>query len=895
MQRERTALRLLYELLVVHYPALPLGSFLPVGSAFEAIFPEDEKPQGRKKLDDLASVHRLYYESFRPAMHEMLERAKNDESFAFDESDHRVLDQLVKTVLLAELSHRLKAGGLTVERLVRLNEVDVAGHTDRAKMTKARQALVELARKVHALQVTGDGKEARVGVVLHGANVEEHLERARGKVGAQHVRLRVFGRFLREALGLKGKEWEDGLEGRISVPWKGTRRSGSLAIKNVRELSNAQFKPEQGERFRILIDYPWDEPGFGVEADRERAQAVRNREGLIPTLCWLPRHMTSHELDALTDCAAADYLCSPAGAELLEGLAPHDRTQVMQQADARRSMMKKQVIESLARLYREHGQLYALIDGVLDHAPDPDLARNVERFAQSLLDRQYPQHPVFDVEPSGKNMQTVWGWLLSAADASDGSMAYDDADAKLLKGIAGALELVDLRQTRGRLRQDTRYLKAILERASGERVPWGPIDETLAGPPYGFEPITRNLLLLFVARLHSYRILDESGEPLAIELDSRLRSGLVLERAQLVTVAEWTRLRGLGPALFDGVASPDAHRTVSEQDRYARVLGEQGTNARKGLIDLHREIASLVGGDPERSTRIAAIREAQQWLAPLVTSGEACSMLRQLLERWPDDASDPIRDLSKRVGALTRAVSAIQQHTVTQLRGVPEGHPKRAAVDEQLAELSRVLSEASASLTDASVKQWNERAPPLDGARDRRRASTPRCSGRSSRCRSRMEAHRGSGAQPIPSSAHTATRPNVHARPFDSRASRSPHLSAPGRPSPRRESMQRELIIAVTPWGRGTAKASATEEARDRAGEGERGGEEYDRSDRDEIARGARRARARASARVRGHREVRAEEAGTGEADREQAPRALAREGEGAGDAERTAEDERPA
>jgi len=84
MQRERTALRLLYELLVVHYPELPLGQFLPVGSAFEAIFPPQETPQGRKKLDDLQSIHRLYYERFRPAMHEMLRQAKEDEAFDFD-------------------------------------------------------------------------------------------------------------------------------------------------------------------------------------------------------------------------------------------------------------------------------------------------------------------------------------------------------------------------------------------------------------------------------------------------------------------------------------------------------------------------------------------------------------------------------------------------------------------------------------------------------------------------------------------------------------------------------------------------------------------------------------------------------------------------------------------
>ncbi len=715
MQRERTALRLLYELLVIHYPTLPLGSFLPVGSAFEAIFPEDEKPQGRRKLDDLASVHRLYYESFRPAMRQMRAQAETDEGLSFDDADYRVLDQLVKTALLAELSTRLKAGGLTVERLVRLNEVDVAGHTDRGKMTKARQALVELARRVHKLQVTGDGKEARVGIVLHGANVEEHLERARGKVAQHNVRLKAFSAVLKEALGLEGREWEEGAhEGRHRVAWKGTRRSGSVAIKNVRALSNAEFRPEPGERFRILIDYPWDEPGFNVEADLQRAQQVRRREGTIPTVCWLPRHMTSHELDALSDYAAADYLCSSAGAELLEGLAPHDRTQVVQQADARRAMMKKQVVESLSRLYREHGQVYALIDGVLDHAPELELGKNLDRFAQSLLDRQYPQHPTFGVEPSSKNMQVVCQWLLGAADAADGAMAFEDGDAKVLKGLAVALELVDLGQTGGRLRQDTRYLKAVLDQAGGERVPWGPIDELLAGPPYGFEPVTRNLLLLFVARLHSYRVLDEAGSMLSLELDNRVRTGLVLERAQLVSVAEWSRLRELGPALLS-VTAPDPHRTVSEQDRYATLLRECGAEVRKALTTLHQSIQELLA-EATSSSRLERIRTAQQRLAPLVRGGETHAMLRELLELWPDDTSDPVRELCRGVEPLSRALGGVQRHTVSHLRNVPAGHPKRSEVDARLDELSGLVADATAPLTEASVTLWNERAAKLVGA-----------------------------------------------------------------------------------------------------------------------------------------------------------------------------------
>ena len=66
MQRERSALRLLYELLVVHYPELPLGEFLPVGSAFSAIFPSPASRQ--KKVELMQDIHHQYYSRLAPAM-----------------------------------------------------------------------------------------------------------------------------------------------------------------------------------------------------------------------------------------------------------------------------------------------------------------------------------------------------------------------------------------------------------------------------------------------------------------------------------------------------------------------------------------------------------------------------------------------------------------------------------------------------------------------------------------------------------------------------------------------------------------------------------------------------------------------------------------------------------
>jgi hypothetical protein len=103
MQRERSALRLLYELLVVHYPHLRLGEFFPVGSAFDAIFPASGWRPARRlscsKTFTTSTINRLAL-----TMRQMVDDTTRD----FDPSAAAALDQLIKTVLLAEVSPRLK-------------------------------------------------------------------------------------------------------------------------------------------------------------------------------------------------------------------------------------------------------------------------------------------------------------------------------------------------------------------------------------------------------------------------------------------------------------------------------------------------------------------------------------------------------------------------------------------------------------------------------------------------------------------------------------------------------------------------------------------------------------------------------------------------------------------
>ncbi|MBI4699818.1 MAG: hypothetical protein HY744_01405 [Deltaproteobacteria bacterium] len=641
MQRERTALRLLYELLVVHYPDLPLGALLPVGCAFDALFPESGV-EGSKRTADLKAIHQLYYVRFRPAVAAMLKEAKQAAG-EFDESRRRTLEQVVKTALVAEVSPRLKSQGLTVERLVRLNDVDVAtGELDRTRMSVVFEDLVDLSRKVPALQVTGKGKSAIVTITLQGVSFDEILNRARSRAEGEHARKKTFFALIRAELHLEGKKGftdADGNDGSYETTWRRTRRKGSVSIANVRETAYADFKPRTGEEFRILVDYPWDEPGHTVEEDRQRAHKVRHSEGKVLTVCWLPRHFTSNELAVLADLSACWLIVeAPADDDLFAHLTPTDRQQVVERAGTQAVTLKTNLTERLKDVYKDSAEAVALIDGIDGRVTErEDLAQNLEEFARALLDRQYPEHPTFTLEPTPEHLRTLCDWMLEASTRPGDWVEYDaERQGKILRGVGQPFELVETGERKARLRLDTRFIKTAIEKS--------------------------------------------------VEIDNRARAGLRLQRAPVLDLPEWTRLRDLAQALFD-LPAPSAHRSLAEQDRVTGELREAAEDCRTRLRAVHQRVVDLVGSE---AARLEETKQAIAGLAPLAKKAEPSQMLRELLALWPDDRAAPVVLAMRRLAEAVKALDALDL-TSHHLLGASATAPAHGAAEKWNREAKELL------------------------------------------------------------------------------------------------------------------------------------------------------------------------------------------------------------
>ena len=699
MQRERSALRLLYELLVVHHPHLPLGEFLPVGSAFPALFPE-AGVEASKKVELMQDIHHQYYSRLALAMKKM----RDDPDFGFDKERHRALDQLVKTVLLAEVSPRLKLGGLTIERLVQLNAVDVEGETFRGQVRVAETDLLALSQLVPDLQIAGQGKTAIVRYVLGRVSLSESLARARSKVDNAPKRFEVFWRALHQALGVTGNDAD------WVLTWRHTRRRGRLKLGNVRDMSNEDFTPPEGA-FTVLVDYPWDDPGHSVDEDRLRAANVRKKHGLLYTVCWLPRHMTPIELGVLTELAAVRYLISAAGQEdLLETLGPQDRSKVIEQAGIRQNTLESQLRELLCEIYNDHGELYALISDLDTRRPHKTLRENLDHIATLLMDRRYPQHPHFIIEPRKPDLDTLLQWMVEAGEGSS-SVLYDKPVGAILRDLGQPLELVNLGHTKASLRLDSRYIKDVLQRADGDSVAWTPIADHLR-ETYGFQPLLIDLFLCFLCQRDHRALHALDGDAIEVRIGMSQTTPIRLQRGKLVGAADWHRLRDLGHQLFE-VQRPSPHRSLQIQDRFKSALCTHAKEKRALLLGAHSRLVHLVIEDGDRLKELATADTRLVALGQSTTDSH--KVLTELLGAWPDDASDPLRTIVQQAKSIHDALSEVSAHAWSNLK-TGMSHPILGAeVREHVRTLEERLKTAQAEqpVQRVWIQDWNIEAQKL--------------------------------------------------------------------------------------------------------------------------------------------------------------------------------------
>ena len=209
LQRERTALKVMLQILIEQKDSMELGEIIPVGDLFDAISEGDEavSEEIRRSFDH---AKKLYGEKFKPIL-ESEHQLTFDDLKNLEPNDPNALalrndDRLIKTLLLAALAPNVAAlKDLTAARLAALNhgtiKSPVPGHESRIVLTKCKN----WAAKVGQIKIGDEPTNPTVSIQLSGVDTESIIDQARG-FDNRGNRIRKIRKLIFQEFGIKDKD-----------------------------------------------------------------------------------------------------------------------------------------------------------------------------------------------------------------------------------------------------------------------------------------------------------------------------------------------------------------------------------------------------------------------------------------------------------------------------------------------------------------------------------------------------------------------------------------------------------------------------------------------------------------------------------------------------------------
>ncbi len=645
LQRERTAIKLLMEILVEHIPELQIGEVVRVGDLFDVLAGGEDPADGLMRSRFNSAKH-LYRYQFLPVIQETNGTNSKERCQRLrpghpprlgcsgcPEALCRKDNRLIKTLLIAALVPEVPAlKDLTASRLAQLNHGTIKVLIPGTETAQVAQQLKKWASATTIAQLyVGSETDPAVHVRLEGVDIKPILERY-SRVDNLGTQQRVVREILFEALGMD-KVSEAGRDEKVE--WRGTRRHGHVLFGNVRTMSPAMLRCSEDHDFRFVIDYPFDEDGKGPADDLRAIEQFKEADKSW-TLVWLPHFFSASLKQLLGELVVLEHIMGDKSIqrEAVKDLSLEDQSRALSDLDNLRAQKKARLHEVLEQAYGLRQAVDADIDGsnrveqhlhVLTPGAEvpiglaPNLASAKEVLVSGLLDARYPRHPHFtkalSAQRTGRLLEK-FGELLTAENK------LIPADRELhgeMLGTLGELGIVRLTETSVQLLEDKR-LQALENRRQqlgverptvGELRHW--LDE---GHKMGLQIEAQDLVVRCYA-LWARRTFELHGKP--YEPKSPLHADAVLEKPDLPDQAEWTRALGKAAQCF-GVTFANRFLSPDNLGRFRAQLGAKVESAATPCADLPPLLA-------RRSTEVGLTGETDR-LQTARSADELCTVLR---------------------------------------------------------------------------------------------------------------------------------------------------------------------------------------------------------------------------------------------------------------------------
>jgi hypothetical protein len=640
LQRERTALKVMVQLLVEQRDVLNVGDIVPVGDLFDVIAHGDEAFSQEMAIH-FDNAKRLYHQKLLPELekthgrNEAIDNLPNDDPrrVAF-----RNDDRLVKTLLLSALVPEVETlRGLNAERLAALNhgtiKTPIAGREGAEVLRRVRS----WAASIGEIRI-GEESNPSISIQLSGVDTEGIIKQAE-REDNQGNRIRRVRQMLFEQLGVSG---EDEFQQYYSFSWKNTSRSCIVLFKNIRELLDPSIENEEDD-WKLIIDFPFDEAGRGPKDDISRLQSFKLTHPLgAKTICWIPQFFSPDALKDLGMLVILEHiLTGERFGQYSSHLSPQDRQSAKSLLENQRSVLKTRVQNHLDAAYG----LDAIAKGALDTAhelepheqfvsltdsfePQPPVAANLAGAMQHLLSQallsEFPGAPNFEAEVKTGNLRKVQEVVSEAAQSTENRVAVDRTIRSLVRQIANPLLLGDMGHDATHFVIGQHWKNHFNKKAAESSGPIsvGQLRKWIDQPrPMGLPKEAQNLVIITYAE-QTNQSFSFHNAPVEVTL-SNLNDGFVLQKELLPSDASWSTARSRAASIFGEAVSPLMKATtVANLSASIKSKADKQRVACSNYRDKLKERLSRLGIDPEASSRFQTASATANLLEKL----HACDM-----------------------------------------------------------------------------------------------------------------------------------------------------------------------------------------------------------------------------------------------------------------------------
>lgn len=745
LQRERTAIKLLNEMLVEHIDDLSLGEVVRVGDLYDLLAGGEDSADGvmRARFDSAKQLYDakllpLIRERCQTAVPERCRRLRQDHPARLGcagcpESACRAENRMAKTLIIAALVPQVPVlREMTAGRLAQLNHGSLKSPIPGAEAGQVASRLREWSSRIHHLTV-GHGSNPTVTLQLEGVDIEPIMQQARDR-DTPGARLRIVRDLLFDAMGMDSGE--SAFE--TAVDWRCTKRRGAVRFGNVRQMRHEQLLCPGDNDWQIVVDYPFDDPGFGPSDDLEVVEKLIESRSGSWTLVWLPSFFAEGINKQLGDLVVLEHILESRQTTTgyLCQLSLEDQSLALTQLTNLKNSKRVQIHRAIKQAYgleissdtaidtsRSIDQnLYLLQPGVSFQARLPaNLSEAVEFYARAVLDARYPRHPVFLKAPGQrKRAERLLALFAEIVEAGDAGLALDKDALGELRATLEPLGLVRLTETNAFVLEDNRLASLEQKRIQAAK------DSPTAGELRrwindrgleGLQSDVEDIIIRAYARRYAraFTVFDSEYDATG---KGRIPDEVVLVKPELPSNAQWnTALTKLGDIL--GVTLPGKALHAQNMQKLATKLEQ----ARQSKTEPCQRIPGLLEGFfrdfdiNEDADRMQTARSARAFFA-LLAGKRPVDMLRAVADFEPKTSA---RALGAAVAAAERTCECLGDDLVrkplAQLADIRGQDRARAVFDEVAAvlrqdELNRPLCGELRNLAGRAVDIWPPPPPP---------------------------------------------------------------------------------------------------------------------------------------------------------------------------------------